>query len=371
MRPYSLLCGGALAAWALIGCGSQPQNTTSATEGGSSTTNSGGSGNASSTTSGTGGAGHGGDGGDGGAATSATTGTGGGTSDAVLRFIALGDGGEGNTTQYKVADAVKLVCDAAGGCDFAVYLGDNFYDSGVDGVRDMQFQTKFEMPYAVLPFPFYVALGNHDYGGNGAGYEYWKAEAQIEYTMLSSKWKMPSRFYKLSAPAEAGPADGPVATFFALDTNAIMFTGDDEQLAWLNDGTSAAPAGWKIGFGHHPYVSNGAHGNAGEYEGIPFIPVVSGEQVKDFFDDAVCGKIDVYLSGHDHNRQWLEPACGTEYIVSGTAAKTTDLEGQGTPTFFEADQKGGFMLVELTAASFKGTFYDEDGVEEFTRTVTK
>ena len=43
-------------------------------------------------------------------------------------------------------------------------------------------------------------------------------------------------------------------------------------------------------------------------------------------DDYVCGDIDVYFSGHDHNRQWLEPTCGTDFIVSGAGAKTTDLE---------------------------------------------
>ena len=93
--------------------------------------------------------------------------------------------------------------------------------------------------------------------------------------------------------------------------------------------------------------------------------------MKDFFDDSVCGKIDVYISGHDHNRQWLEPTCGTEYIVSGTAAKNTDLEPKGTPTFYENDKNGGFLLVELTSETFTGTFYDEDGVEEFSRTVAK
>lgn len=289
----------------------------------------------------------------------------------MLRFVALGDGGEGNDTQYKVADAAKAVCEAKGGCELALYLGDNFYDTGVDGVDDRQFQSKFEMPYSVLPFRFYVVLGNHDYGGNGAGFEFWKAEAQVEYSMVSSKWTMPATYYTFATPADAGPAGGPVATFFGLDTNAIMYTGDDEQRAWLDGGTAAAPAGWKIGFGHHPYVSNGAHGNAGEYEGIPGIPIVSGGNVKEFFDDAVCGKLDVYISGHDHNRQWLEPTCGTEFIVSGTAAKTTDLEGQGTPTFFETDKKGGFLLVELTPTAFVGTFYDEDGVQEFSRTVTK
>jgi tartrate-resistant acid phosphatase type 5 len=372
MHTYSKFFMLALGMAALAsGCGSEPQNATGTTDGGASThSNAGGAGAGDPTgTTGTGGSGAGSSGT--GGATSTSTGTGGGSGEVTLRFVALGDGGEGNPTQYKVGEAAKAVCDAKGGCDFALYLGDNFYDSGVSGTRDSQFQSKFEMPYAILPFRFYVVLGNHDYGGNGTGFEFWKAEAQVEYTQISSKWTMPAPYYKFATPGDAGPASGPVATFFGLDTNAIMYTGDGDQQAWLEGEMAAAAAGWKIGYGHHPYVSNGAHGNAGEYEGIPGIPIVSGGNVKDFFDASVCGKVDVYLSGHDHNRQWLQPTCGTEFIVSGTAAKTTDLEGQGTPTFFETDQKGGLLLVELTASTFKGTFYDEDGLEEFSRTVTK
>ena len=110
----------------------------------------------------------------------------------VVRFVALGDGGEGNETQYAVAAAMKTVCDSktdsdGTGCQFALYLGDNFYDEGVENVYDGQFATKFEDPYAEIDFPFYVALGNHDYGGCafgscGAGWEFEKSDAQVMYT---------------------------------------------------------------------------------------------------------------------------------------------------------------------------------------------
>ena len=96
-----------------------------------------------------------------------------------VRFVAIGDAGEGNDAQYAVADVVERVCSEQG-CDFAIYLGDNFYDVGVDSVEDVQFIDKFELPYENLEFPFYVALGNHDYGG--AGHLIDKPEPQVEYT---------------------------------------------------------------------------------------------------------------------------------------------------------------------------------------------
>ena len=69
--------------------------------------------------------------------TSGAGGSGGGVpAEPVLRFVALGDGGEGNTRQYAVAEAMRTVCIDKGGCEFALYLGDNIYDSGADSVTD-------------------------------------------------------------------------------------------------------------------------------------------------------------------------------------------------------------------------------------------
>ena len=93
--------------------------------------------------------------------------------------------------------------------------------------------------------------------------------------------------------------------------------------------------------------------------------------VKEFMDDQICGKVDVYFSGHDHNRQWLEPTCGTEFIVSGAAAKHSDLVGRGSPTLFEDDTDNGFMWVELRDNVMVGEIYNQAGELEFTQTLTK
>lgn len=283
----------------------------------------------------------------------------------MVRFIAMGDGGEGNARQAQVAQIVQAECDARGGCMFALYLGDNIYDSGVDSAMDAQFQSKFEVPYAALTFPFYITLGNHDYGGGGIGYEFFKGAYQVDYTMYSNKWVLPDRYYKQSVSAGSTTVD-----LFSLDTNSVMYTGASTQLSWIQSELAASTATWKLVFGHHTYVSNGQHGNAGEYEGIPGIPIVSGGNVENFIEAGVCGAADVYFCGHDHNRQWLQPTCGTEFVVSGTAAKSTGLQNRGTPTFFEDDQLGGFFLGEISGNTMTGWFYDEQGTLEYTRTVT-
>lgn len=286
----------------------------------------------------------------------------------VVRFVVLGDTGEGNEDQYSVAQAIVEVC-AIRGCDFAVLTGDNFYDSGVDGVDDPQWQTKFEMPYEDFTFPVYAVLGNHDYGGNGIGVDFDgdKPDYQVQYTKQSQLWKMPATYYTF----DMGPA-----TFFALDTNQVMtdpFNGNpDAQKNWLINGAAASAQTWKIAFGHHPYLSNGEHGNAGNYEdleGIPF-PFVAGDNVKEFVEEAVCGKVDFYICGHDHTIQWLQPTCGTEFIVSGAGSKANTLPGNN-PFFFQIEEMEGFLWVELAGNAFSGALYDKNANELYTRSFVK
>src|SRR5689334_9993322 len=47
-----------------------------------------------------------------------------------VRFIAIGDSGTGEAEQYEVAASIATHC-ADFGCDFVLYLGDNFYPGGV------------------------------------------------------------------------------------------------------------------------------------------------------------------------------------------------------------------------------------------------
>jgi len=279
-----------------------------------------------------------------------------------VRFAVLGDGGEGNDTQYLVGDAMHQVCETRG-CDFVLYLGDNFYESGVASVDDEQFQTKFEMPYADFDVPFYVVLGNHDYGNGGLGLDASRAQYQVEYTEVSDRWEMPSEYYTFVREH---------VRFFALDTNAIFWgAGLGEQQDWLDAELEASTATWNVVFGHHPYISNGSHGNAGSYEGLPFVPVADGQSVKRFFDESVCERADVYFSGHDHNRQWLPATCGVQHFVSGAAAKTTALEGRGNATLFEDDTRAGFLWVEIDDDTLRGAFYDQDGTLDFEHAIAR
>lgn len=302
--------------------------------------------------------GHGGSGADSGASDDGSSDSGDDGTDedsgspVVTRFVALGDAGTGDDKQQQVADALATVC-AERGCDFALYLGDNIYSDGVSSVTDSQFEDKFEAPYAAVEFPFYAVLGNHDYGGNGGGWEPFRTDAQVEYSQYSSKWRMPDQFYV----QELGEV-----SVLGLDTNAIVWGRADDQEAWFPGARDGARGRWRIATGHHPFVSNGPHGNAGVYDGSDG----NGSPFADFVSTEVCGQVDVYLCGHDHSLQWpVSPCQSTEFIVSGAAGKTSSLGG-GNDTWFESSQLG-FLYVTLTGDTFEGTFYDADGNVLFQR----
>ena len=178
---------------------------------------------------------------------------------------------------------------------------------------------------------------------------------------------MPAKYYTFSL----GGVD-----FWALDTNEVMTDpingNSDPQKAWFQAGTAASAATWKIVFGHHPYISNGPHGNAGAYENleaIPF-PFVAGTNVKKFMDATICNKIDVYFSGHDHQLQWLQPTCGVEFIVSGAGSKAGPLPGKN-PVRWQLAEMEGFIWVEIAGKDFTGIFYDKTGAELFTHALSK
>lgn len=277
----------------------------------------------------------------------------------TVRFVALGDTGKGNDTQYAVARAMAKVCADRGGCAFGLLLGDIIYQHGVTSPDDPQWKTKFELPYAADPFPFYGALGNHDYG---TSWEYWKPPQMLAYAAKSKQLRMPGPHYTFSQ----GPVD-----FIAVDTNPLFWGMKKEEASAFSTSRQASQRPWRIAFGHHPYLSNGKHGNAGHYEGIPFgwLPAAGGT-LKDFFEQEVCGKIDVYLAGHDHNLQDLGERCGTEWLVSGGGSSVTGpLSTTRNHAEFQASVPG-FLLVEATAEELKLTFFDESGKELHSRTVT-
>lgn len=305
-----------------------------------------------------------------------------------VRFIAFGDAGRGNANQTAVGAAMAQLCKLKG-CDFALETGDNFYNVGVDNLADPQWQTAFEVPYKDLNLPIYATLGNHDNsqdvpgnslgeGGNNA-----RGNVQVDYTMatgagISGKWKMPARYYKFTAPLTAGAA--PIAEFFSLDSSPLAATMPNPadtafsymtygptQMQWFQTALTNSTAKWKLAFAHHPYISNGSHGNAGTFEGLPATPVATGtangKPWKDLLDATLCAKkVDMFIFGHDHDLEWLKPVAtcnsNTEFVLTGGGSDVRTF-GSATrnPVYWQQESAQGFFWFELTGTTLTGESY--------------
>jgi len=264
------------------------------------------------------------------------------------------------------------------GCDFALELGDNIYSAGASSPEDPQFVTKFEEPYANLTFPVYLVLGNHDNGdpgrspASGLGPWYQTGNHQVAYSQRTDRpsdlWHMPARYYNVTL-------GGGIVDLLALDTNTLVYQDLQvppdldakvrAQTEWVDGAVAASKAPWTLAFGHHPYISNGPHGNAGNYDGNAGVPGISGDYLKEFFEGHLCGHIDVYLSGHDHDLEWLRPvpSCdATEFIVSGGGgAATYPLTGSNTARF--QVESLGFFWFEATPQQLRAIAFDASGTQ--------
>ena len=326
---------------------------------------------------------------------------------AVVRFVGFGDAGQasamGGAAQKAVGDAMAEVCKERG-CDFALEFGDNFYLSGVQSTSDVQWKDKFEDPYANLNLPVFATLGNHDNSrGPGEGSDNMRGEYQVAYHTAkentSKKWNMPARYYKFTAPlskannpfinAPAGynlsdKAQAPVVEFFSLDSNPLTAIVSDiapaynyltygpTMLQWYQTGIMNSKAPWKISFGHHPYVSNGIHGNAGSYDQSGSFPpqivtalplTVSGKPWLDFHNSSTCAmNVDFYMHGHDHDLEWLKPvdSCNktTQFILSGTSEQPRAFgDANRNPVYYQRDNVYAFFWFEFTRNKMTGTAY--------------
>lgn len=276
-----------------------------------------------------------------------------------IRFFAIGDQGTGGASQQAVADAIAAKC-AADGCDFGITLGDNFYPEGVTSTNDLLWNTVFVQPYATIDVPFYASLGNHDYAVDKA-----RGQVQVDYGLINSKWIMPAQYYAFDAGN---------ATFLAISSHLIQSnysTSVVDQGAYFANEIAQSEQPWKIMFGHHPYISDGGHGNAGNYDDVPDRAIA----LKEFFETYICGTIDIYLSGHDHNLQTLQGpqgpwVCPNYFIVSGGGgAGLYNLPGRDENTTEFSAKSFGFAYMHLTSTTFTLELVNENGDVLFTKEI--
>lgn len=275
-----------------------------------------------------------------------------------LNFITFGDWGrDGKYGQQETANAVGTYA-TNNNTKFVLVLGDNFYPRGVKSTSDDHWKTSFEDVYTApsLQIPWYVTIGNHDYGGN--------VQAQIDYSSLSTRWKLPSRYYSFTQKIDKGTD----ALFVIIDSNPFIKSyldigkngeldsnsvielkaqDTEAQLRWMDSVLSTSNAKWKIVAAHHPAYSGGDHGN--------------NQEIIDLVDPIlVKNKVNLYLAGHDHDMQHLKAGNSeVNYFVSGAASKLRTT-GYAENTLFALCQNG-FLSITISSESIMCSFVGIDG----------
>lgn len=286
----------------------------------------------------------------------------------VHHYLAVGDFGvvKGDLPrQQAVASSmIKYAGQMQLGPEALLMLGDNFYGGlAGKGVNSLRWETNLEAMYPkkIFPGPMHAMLGNHDYTDEP---ETKCVNAQLNYRRFKPdcRWSLPSKWYRMLLPA-----DKPLATVLVLDTNFCY--GDEKivgkaeragQLQWLA-GELEKPRStpWLFVFGHHPVFSAGKHGDTPELvEAID--PLLRKH------------KVDLYLSGHDHDLQHLEiEGHPTTFVVSGAGGARARWSpfGENRGPFFKAVY--GFSHLELRADAIAVRHIDANGnlLHAFLRTI--
>lgn len=232
----------------------------------------------------------------------------------------IGDTGTGTPEQYLVAKILPKHCDQVR------IVGDVIYPSGIKSPQDPQLEKKFFKPYEYFlkkKNSLFIVMGNHDY-----------RQAVTPWIEVANNQKglfFPNEFY-----LEVWPE----ICFLALDTEPFDAWLKNEtkklQIKWLPHITPFIEkkcSGKKlVGWGHHPYLSSGMHGEAMEGE------------FKSFMDKWIIGKVDSYIAGHDHHLAYEGKTQKTHHFVSGGGSQNRMVLDENSPQKYSSNGLGFLQL---------------------------
>ncbi|WP_207429760.1 tartrate-resistant acid phosphatase type 5 family protein [Pedobacter sp. SYSU D00535] len=284
-----------------------------------------------------------------------------------LNFILMGDWGR-NGEDHQRQVAVQMGKTAAElKADFIISTGDNFYPSGVVSEYDPLWKTSFEDIYTAfsLQWDWYPILGNHDYKSN--------PDAQVAYSKISRRWKMPARYYSKKFYINGDSSKQVLIAF--IDTNPLIpqFYKNREygpnvrsqdstaQKKWL-EGVLSDPSPnilYKIVVGHHPLYTAGSRTDGYDTKAVrnSLNSILERHQV------------DLYLAGHEHSLQHLKPAGTTHHFVSGAASEVTGVHKLAEARF--AASRYGFMIFSVTEPHIVVQVIDQRGKVLYTSQIER
>jgi 3',5'-cyclic AMP phosphodiesterase CpdA len=181
-----------------------------------------------------------------------------------------------------------------------------------------------------LGIKFYPAIGNADYiDPDGPA-------AELAYAKMSQSWVFPALYYTYTAGS---------VQFFSIDNIRLS----DDELKWLDEELAKSKARWKVVYAHY-HIRSATDGDAEELVNR-LLPILKKNSV------------DVWINGHLHEMQEIEPEGSLHFFVSGGGG--APLSGMA-PTYKRSkfrEARHGFSVLEADDQHFDVIFVNDDGQE--------
>lgn len=266
-------------------------------------------------------------------------------------YVANDLGRNGYYDQKPIAELMGTMAEEIGP-EFVLATGDIHHFEGVRSVSDPLWMTNYELIYShpELMIDWFPVLGNHEYRGN--------TQAVMDYSNVSRRWTMPSRYY-----TKVFKEEGTSVRIVWVDTAPLIDKYREEsdtypdackqdmnkQLAWIDSVLTASKEDWVIVAGHHPVYAE--------------TPKDESERsnLQERLDPILRRhKVDLYICGHIHNFQHIRrPDSSIDYVVNSAGSlsrKVKSIEG----TVFCSGEPG-FSVCSVSKQEFNLYLIDKTG----------
>lgn len=234
-----------------------------------------------------------------------------------------------------------------------IAAGDVHHFYGVQSVNDPLWMTNYELIYShpELMIPWYPVLGNHEYRGN--------TQAVLDYTAVSRRWMMPSRYYTKVIESKGTSVQlvfidtTPLIDRYRQNPGTYPDAGQqdiDAQLQWLDKTLAEARAQWVVVVGHHPMYAETGKDTIEQHDmRRRVLPLLKKHH-----------NVAMYVSGHIHSFQHMRaPGDDTDYIVNSAAALAREAKPIEGTVFCSG--KEGFSVIAADKKQLCLYMIDKDG----------
>jgi hypothetical protein len=236
--------------------------------------------------------------------------------------------------------------------EFVAAAGDVHHFNGVASVSDPLWMTNYELIYdhPELMLDWYAILGNHEYRGN--------TQACIDYSKVSRRWVMPSRYYTMVKAVNDSTSlrlvfidTAPLISKYrtdSMDYPDACKQSDKAQLQFIDSVLSVSKETWTVVIGHHPIY---AYTKKDESERT---------DLQERLDPLLRKhKVDFYFNGHIHNFQHIKAnGSDVDYITNSSASLSRKVEKMDGTQF--CSDLSGFLFCAVEKGTFTVSMVDKN-----------